>query len=277
MLRTFAQLPKRDLTLVLAVLVLPCVLMIVSAALVYDSERGLTSANGWVKHTGQVIATIQTMEASLAQTALAQRSYLLTQRSRYLEAYHATAPRLLDDLRALRALTADNAVQQRHLDRMEPLVRRRLTVARNTIMLEQTQRHEDALAMVLSGVSETLMESIHDISTEMMAEEQKKLTEREARVLQQSHRTTLCICGMVAANLLAVGGLCYLLRSLRRLRGLVHICAWSRTVEYQGEWISFEKYLHLRFGLTASHGISPEEAAKVFDALPKNLGKRTAA
>lgn len=50
----------------------------------------------------------------------------------------------------------------------------------------------------------------------------------------------------------------------RRVQDLVTMCAWSRTVEYEGEWISFEQYLRRRFNINTSHGISPGEAEKVF-------------
>jgi hypothetical protein len=49
----------------------------------------------------------------------------------------------------------------------------------------------------------------------------------------------------------------------RRYNDLVRVCAWSRTVEYQGEWISFEQYMGRRFGVKTTHGISPEEAKKL--------------
>ncbi len=55
-----------------------------------------------------------------------------------------------------------------------------------------------------------------------------------------------------------------------RVAGLVTVCAWSRTVEYQGEWISFEEYLKRRFNLDTSHGISPEEARRAFGDLDPN-------
>jgi GAF domain-containing protein len=38
----------------------------------------------------------------------------------------------------------------------------------------------------------------------------------------------------------------------------VSLCAWTRTVKHEGEWISFELYLERRFGLATSHSISPE-------------------
>ena len=55
-----------------------------------------------------------------------------------------------------------------------------------------------------------------------------------------------------------------------QVAGLVTVCAWSRTVEYKGEWISFEEYLKRRFNLDTSHGISPAEAQKTFADLKPN-------
>jgi hypothetical protein len=50
-----------------------------------------------------------------------------------------------------------------------------------------------------------------------------------------------------------------------RTKTLVTMCAWSNTIEYQGEWISFEQYLKRRFNIEASHGISPDERRKVIE------------
>lgn len=50
----------------------------------------------------------------------------------------------------------------------------------------------------------------------------------------------------------------------QRIAGLVTMCAWSHTIEYQGEWISFEDYLKRHFGIATTHGISPDEARKIF-------------
>ena len=56
----------------------------------------------------------------------------------------------------------------------------------------------------------------------------------------------------------------------RRVNDLVTMCAWSHTVEYQGEWISFEQYLLRRFNINTSHGISPAEVKKAFGELQPN-------
>lgn len=54
----------------------------------------------------------------------------------------------------------------------------------------------------------------------------------------------------------------------QRVNDLVTMCAWSRTIKYQGEWISFEAYLLRRFNINTSHGISPAEAKKLRDLIP---------
>ena len=48
-----------------------------------------------------------------------------------------------------------------------------------------------------------------------------------------------------------------------RVAGLVTMCAWSHTIKYEGEWISFDAYLKRHFGIDTTHGISPAEAQKV--------------
>ena len=59
----------------------------------------------------------------------------------------------------------------------------------------------------------------------------------------------------------------------QRVTGLVTMCAWSRTIKYQGEWISFEEYLKRHFGIDTSHGISPAVAQKLLQNTKSIEGK----
>jgi hypothetical protein len=52
-------------------------------------------------------------------------------------------------------------------------------------------------------------------------------------------------------------------RRLRGFDGLILVCAWTRRVQWQGRWISFEEYLARRFDLQCTHGISDEAAAAI--------------
>jgi hypothetical protein len=43
----------------------------------------------------------------------------------------------------------------------------------------------------------------------------------------------------------------------------VTLCAWTRSVEYEGEWISFEEYLRRKFNVSSTHGISPDALSQI--------------
>lgn len=44
---------------------------------------------------------------------------------------------------------------------------------------------------------------------------------------------------------------------------LLTLCAWSKRVHWQGEWVTIEQYLLLAHGLFVTHGISPEAFTEV--------------
>ncbi|MDX2192233.1 MAG: PAS domain-containing protein [Gemmatimonadales bacterium] len=43
--------------------------------------------------------------------------------------------------------------------------------------------------------------------------------------------------------------------------GLLHLCAWTKRVKHDGEWVPLELYFERAHGLRVSHGISPEALA----------------
>lgn len=63
----------------------------------------------------------------------------------------------------------------------------------------------------------------------------------------------------VAVTSLLCAAVAWLLWEYQRLRGLVVLCAWTRTVQFEGQWLTFEEYLERRFGLRTSHGMRPDQ------------------
>jgi hypothetical protein len=43
----------------------------------------------------------------------------------------------------------------------------------------------------------------------------------------------------------------------------VTLCAWTRSVEYEGEWISFEEYLRRKFDISSTFGMSPDALSQI--------------
>ena len=57
---------------------------------------------------------------------------------------------------------------------------------------------------------------------------------------------------------------------ISRLEKMITISAWTKQVQYKGEWIPIEHYLKQEFNIVVSHGIDPESAEKlVADIDPK--------
>ena len=51
--------------------------------------------------------------------------------------------------------------------------------------------------------------------------------------------------------------------NLKKHQNIVRMCAWTRKLEIDGQWVSVEEYLQRRFGLLVSHGIC-EDVLKNF-------------
>ncbi len=242
-----------------AAVLLPAILIGVPAVLAFRAEAKARGAFEWVTHTLSVGSAVQSLVNSLVDAETGQRGFLLTQRDVYLEPYETGRARVGRNFADLRALTRDNPEQQQRLDEVEPLIRERLGLLAETIALERGGDHDGALALVTSGRGKHVMDKIRGVLRVMADEEQRLLWLRQQQLKKEAGRTTLLLAGLVAASAACGALVLYLLRRLSKLEPMVNMCASSRTIEYQGEWLSFEEYLRRRFNIATAHGLSPAE------------------
>ena len=100
----------------------------------------------------------------------------------------------------------------------------------------------------------------------MTTDEATMLRARQKALVIELRNGDLVSLGLAAALALMLIALLVIARGAEHYRNLVTLCAWSRSVEYQGEWISFEEYLRRKFNISATHGISPEALSELFGA-----------
>lgn len=62
---------------------------------------------------------------------------------------------------------------------------------------------------------------------------------------------------------------------VRRLKEFVTFCAWTGRVRWKNQWVSVEMFLHQRYNLNISHGISEEALTGFLKDLPPELAKAT--
>jgi hypothetical protein len=157
----------------------------------------------------------------------------------------------------LASLTADNAMQRDRLENLRKLIAARMERQSQTESLARNGRWEEALAD--SAKDEHPIGEIRKAIEEATVAERALLHTRLARKSALHTEASVLLILFAAAT---VGSALWLLRRMQKVQALVTVCAWSKTVELNGEWVTFEEYLQKRFGFGISHGISPEEAAK---------------
>lgn len=255
---------NRPTRIILAVgLLLPLLLIAVPAFVAYRAQAVVNESSRWITHTLEVEGAIQSLVNSLVDAETGQRGFLLTGREPYLEPYEAGIARVGQQLNDLRNLTLDNASQQQRLTEVEPLIRERLELLARTVASERSGDHEGAIALVNSGRGKFVMDKIRGVLRVMGDEEHRLLWIRQQAFSKHARRNTVLLWLMVVGSGAIAAALFYLMRRLSRIEPLVNMCAVSNTIEYKGEWLSFEEYLQRRFGLSTSVGLSPAEFEKV--------------
>jgi hypothetical protein len=101
------------------------------------SARELAETDDWVRHTHEVLARIQKVNADLITAQTAVGGFVISGREDFLAPYYDARRELEDDERMLRRLTADNPRQQRRLTTLEDLIRRRLAYSEETLDLQR--------------------------------------------------------------------------------------------------------------------------------------------
>ncbi len=138
----------------------------------------------------------------------------------------------------------------------------RLGIDANKIVAGATNL-PDMLAISLTSQGKATMDQINRVLFEMREEEEYALNlhqqHAEAEAIS-SHIQTVILIGTVAVALLFI---IFIVLRLEKLQQVVTVCAWTGQVKYEGQWIRLEEYLQTRFGLSVSHGLSKEAAAKI--------------
>jgi methyl-accepting chemotaxis protein len=150
---------------------LSLVLLTAIGGVSYRSITKLTRTSQWVTHTHEVLEHIDRLLGLLKDAETGQRGYLITGDEASLEPYHTGSGEVLDVVKELRKLTADNPNQQRRLDAAEPLIAAKLAELKQTIDLRRKGDLDDAVKIVRGGEGKRVMDGIRRILDEMDNEE----------------------------------------------------------------------------------------------------------
>lgn len=175
-------------------------LLICVGVLSYWSVVQNANERQWVNHTHLVLEKLDALSANLIDAETGARGYLLTGEESYLAPYDGAASRVRETSKDLRELTADNPIQQRALDRMEPVIGAGLAILQNGIEIRRQSGLAAGADFVAEGSGKRTMDELRTEIAAMRQEEDHLLVERSLGVEKTSSRTRVVI---VTGNALA--------------------------------------------------------------------------
>jgi signal transduction histidine kinase len=141
-----------------------------------------------VTHTYQVLEKLDDVQIYMTDAETEQRGYVLTGEDSFLASYERALGQLLQNLKAVRALTGDNPSQQRSLDRLEPLIAAKLDELQDRIQVRNGQGLAAGVEAVRAGPGRRSTDQIRaDISA--MKQEENSLLVLRSLELEASSRT----------------------------------------------------------------------------------------
>jgi signal transduction histidine kinase/DNA-binding response OmpR family regulator len=159
-------------------------------------------AQGWVRHTYQVMEAAQQVRNELQTAESGQRGFIIDRDPAYYQAYQQAAARVPGALRSFRAITADNPSQRRRADRLEKLVAGRLQLLQANIGLATAPNPDQSALFASLEKGRDQMNLVRAELDAAYAEEQQLLAERE----RERHQTEqLEIAFAIGAGVLILG------------------------------------------------------------------------
>lgn len=238
---------------------LPLVTLFAATLLTYSSSQALWEAFQWVPFSQRVEDSLGDLLTTVEDTEMGQRGFLLTGQEDYLVPYKNARVSMPKQLERVTVLTTGDAALERHLTKLGPLIEERLKLSERTISLKREGKGSEAVQILLSDNS---MPEISGIIQKMRISESGVRLTRELEAGRKARGTEQYLLWLMAIDVLVISVVILLLVNFRRLEKYVTMCAWSKTVLYNNEWVPFDEYLRRTYDVRVSHGISESERDK---------------
>lgn len=193
--------------------------MIAVGCVSYGSINQLLESSGLVTHTQQVLNRLDDLLSALQDTETGARGYLITGEDRFLTPYTQGSQQQSRYFNEVKALTADNPVQQRRLDQLHGLIMERLADLKEEIAQHTTKGSatEAARELALADHGKQTMDAIRSAIGEMRTTETSLLKERDSAAHRNADGAIASIVGGIGlAALILIVAAWILTRNISR-------------------------------------------------------------
>jgi methyl-accepting chemotaxis protein len=190
------------------------VLFVGTGGFVVSRVVALGTANAAVEHTLLARALAAELMSSLKDAETAQRGFVITGQTQYLQPYHEAETALPAKIGEFRRMTADNPAQQQNILAFEGVAARRMTILREGIASRQEYGFDAAAQVVASGEGMRLMNAARDVGAKMLAEEDRLWRVRGFGQRERANSVALAgLGGLAVAFALLLIAMIYILKS----------------------------------------------------------------
>ncbi len=181
------------------------VLVVADTVTSYRATRTLIEDNRLVRQTHEVLTEIEATLSTTRDAESAGRGYVITGAETHLDDYAQARARASEHLQRLRALTAGNAEQQRHLPLLERLINVRFETLNQLIDLRR-RGGEAAQQSLLVAKGTAQMNDARQLVAQMETVGENLLRQRieEAKTSARSLKLTFTISNLLALALLVL-------------------------------------------------------------------------
>lgn len=159
----------------------------------YGTTAKLVDSLDWLTHTHRVLDQLEALLSTMDNAETGQRGFIITGKESYLEPYEGARNAAEQELKDLRELMADNAIQEHRLDALEPLVAEKFAELQAIIELRRRRGFAPASEAVLTNEGKNEMDAIRRLLSGMEHEEDDLLAARSAEEKHLARRTELTI------------------------------------------------------------------------------------
>ncbi len=206
---------------------------------------------------------------SLSDAESSQFRYILTHDPDDLTLYNKLMGEVTSRLAELRTQTAAIPLQQKALDKIEPLLKAKEQATDQSFALEEKGDHPGAMQIISSDASRQNMRDIEDTIESMQYVQGQLVLQRQFIYSHTLKVTVLASAAGLAVNLVCIATVLLLIRRLQSLQTSVIRDALRELVNFEEGKLTIEEYLSRRSAALSTHGHAQIEAEKLLSQLER--------
>jgi CHASE3 domain sensor protein len=234
--------------------------------LVHQTGGQFNNSFNWVLQTYKVLDKFEQIQSHIVDAEANQRGFLLSGRQEYLEPYQAAMTAINDDLVQLKRLTANDPLQRVNLVALEQIVSNELVFDPATAF-SSGQFPTNTSVVTVTARGKQKIEDLRRVLFQAREEQERALSKHQQAAESEVISSQIMSLVLIAAVAVALIFVVMILLRLEQLQQFVTVCAWTGQVKYQGQWLRLDQYLERQFGLSVSHSLSNEAAAKMMSEI----------